>query len=237
MSFPPSTNATHRSQIHRLAELYGMSSVSAGSGAARYTTVTRLPSSHAVGPSELSSLISSCFKQLTVVSSSCPVHHLQAVAPRPSASSPPLPQSSAKREKKREREQRLQAKAAKREENTRRLLLKRMEKMKARLQLKSKGKAKGGKAKNAWNNGAATEGQARAAKAVGTAVRDVSGRTGRALMASSLASSAPIPTSNTGHRMLLALGWKGGGLGVNGEGIAVPVAATIKLNSRGLGAG
>ncbi|KAI7902861.1 G-patch domain-containing protein [Cokeromyces recurvatus] len=50
--------------------------------------------------------------------------------------------------------------------------------------------------------------------------------------------SAPISSSNVGHRMLAAMGWKEGeGIGSsNSNGIKEPIKAYVRVNRRGLGA-
>jgi len=47
--------------------------------------------------------------------------------------------------------------------------------------------------------------------------------------------ASPIDDNNLGNRLLRGMGWSGGGLGANGQGIAAPVVATIKHDKRGLG--
>ncbi|KAI8098388.1 uncharacterized protein B0P05DRAFT_521750 [Gilbertella persicaria] len=46
---------------------------------------------------------------------------------------------------------------------------------------------------------------------------------------------APIPSSNIGHRMLSAMGWKEGE-GINKDGIKEPVKVFMRANRKGLGA-
>ncbi|KAI7867471.1 uncharacterized protein EV154DRAFT_571635 [Mucor mucedo] len=49
--------------------------------------------------------------------------------------------------------------------------------------------------------------------------------------------SVPISSSNIGHRMLAAMGWKqGNAIGNNGDGITEPVKVFMRANRRGLGA-
>ena len=45
----------------------------------------------------------------------------------------------------------------------------------------------------------------------------------------------PIEEDNIGHKMLKKLGWDGGGLGANKQGIVEPIAVTIKNNKTGIG--
>ncbi|KAM3911794.1 NF-kappa-B-repressing factor [Leptodactylus fuscus] len=45
----------------------------------------------------------------------------------------------------------------------------------------------------------------------------------------------PIKEDNVGNRLLRKMGWTGGGLGKEGDGIAEPVAVTEKFNRAGLG--
>lgn len=47
--------------------------------------------------------------------------------------------------------------------------------------------------------------------------------------------ASPIDDNNLGNRLLRGMGWSGGGLGANGQGIEAPVVATIKHDKRGLG--
>lgn len=50
-------------------------------------------------------------------------------------------------------------------------------------------------------------------------------------------SSAPISSSNVGHRMLAAMGWKEGeAIGNNENGIKEPVKVYLRAKRRGLGA-
>lgn len=125
-----------------------------------------------------------------------------------------------KKARKKQREEKLASKRASKEEKARQKLQKRMEAMKGRLKVKAK---KGGK--HAWQNKASEE--ERKGKREEKAAKRMVG------MATS--SAIPIPVSNTGHQMLLALGWKGGGLGKKNDGRDQPVAAVVKLNSKGLG--
>ena len=229
MSFPPSTNAVHRSQIHRLAALYGLGSASLGSGEARYTSVTRLPSSHPANPSELSQLLAIFLADMTERSQRRLVRKAdEAVAAYPSHPSGP----NLKTLRKKAREEKQQAKAAKRQDKEKRALLQKMAKMKA--QLKARGKA-GGKGKNAWQQQQPDAGERGKAK-IGATGQGTGKVAGRGMAVASLASAVPIPLSNAGHRLLLLLGWKGGGLGRKNDGIVAPVSATLKLNNKGLGA-
>lgn len=50
------------------------------------------------------------------------------------------------------------------------------------------------------------------------------------------ANAAAISEANVGHRMLALMGWTGGGLGREGEGIAEPIQAVRRTNRAGLGA-
>jgi hypothetical protein len=45
----------------------------------------------------------------------------------------------------------------------------------------------------------------------------------------------PIGEENKGYHLLIKMGWSGGGLGSQKQGIAAPIDATIKVNKRGLG--
>ena len=126
-----------------------------------------------------------------------------------------------KKARRQQREDKLKVKRQSKEEKARQKLQHRMDKMKARLKLKPK------KGKHAWQKGAGGEDDKRAKRDEKAAKRVVG-------MAS--ASAVPIPASNTGHQMLLLLGWKGGGLGKKNDGRDQPIAAVVKLNSKGLGA-
>ena len=133
--------------------------------------------------------------------------------------------SMEKKARKKQREERLASKREAKADKARQKLQKRMDNMKARLKVKAK---KGGK--HAWQNQASKgEKQERRAKKEEKTVKLMVG------MATS--SAVPIPVSNTGHQMLLALGWKGGGLGKKNDGRDEPVAAVVKLNMKGLGFG
>ncbi len=45
----------------------------------------------------------------------------------------------------------------------------------------------------------------------------------------------PIPESNLGHIMLMRMGWVGGGLGSQKQGIEEPIQPVIRPRGRGLG--
>jgi GT2 family glycosyltransferase len=45
----------------------------------------------------------------------------------------------------------------------------------------------------------------------------------------------PIHENNIGHRLLLKLGWNGGGLGANEQGIVEPIAVTVRKKGQALG--
>lgn len=47
----------------------------------------------------------------------------------------------------------------------------------------------------------------------------------------------PIATNNIGNKLLRSMGWTGGGLGSQQQGIKDPILATIKNNKHGLGFG
>jgi hypothetical protein len=47
--------------------------------------------------------------------------------------------------------------------------------------------------------------------------------------------SQPVGEDNLGHRMLVKLGWQGGGLGSEGQGIAEPISVVVRGIRRGLG--
>lgn len=47
--------------------------------------------------------------------------------------------------------------------------------------------------------------------------------------------SQPIPESNVGHIMLMRMGWVGGGLGSQKQGIEEPIQPVIRPRGRGLG--
>jgi hypothetical protein len=47
--------------------------------------------------------------------------------------------------------------------------------------------------------------------------------------------AAPIASSNMGNRLLRGMGWDGGGLGANKQGIEVPITAVLKNNKHGIG--
>ena len=126
--------------------------------------------------------------------------------------------STEKKARRQQREEKLASKRASKEEKARQKLQKRMDAMKARL----KGKVK--KGKHAWQNQGSDE--KRAKKEVKAA---------KQMVGMAMSSAIPIPVSNTGHQMLLALGWKGGGLGKKNDGRDQPVAAVVKLNMKGLG--
>lgn len=49
------------------------------------------------------------------------------------------------------------------------------------------------------------------------------------------AGAAAIPEANVGHRLLRGMGWTGGGLGREGEGIAEPIEAFMRRSRAGLG--
>jgi hypothetical protein len=53
--------------------------------------------------------------------------------------------------------------------------------------------------------------------------------------AASYVATHPIHENNIGHKMLRALGWRGGGLGTNGGGIVEPIAVSLKKGRAGLG--
>ena len=124
-----------------------------------------------------------------------------------------------KKTRRKEREEKLASKRAAKEDKARQKLQKRMEVMKGRLKVKAK------KGKHAWQNTASEE--ERKGKREEKAVKRMVGMV--------TSSAVPIPVSNTGHQMLLALGWKGGGLGKKNDGRDQPVAAVVKLNMKGLG--
>jgi hypothetical protein len=225
MCFPPSTNSLHRAHIHRIAALYGLSHHSTGEGAARYTTVTRTANARPADAGKLTKLIASLTAQSAPLTASCPTHHPGAASARPEVEDG----GGAKRERKKARELALALNAKRKQEK----LLRKMERMREKLRAKARGNKKSRKqpAVSAAGSGGKEE---RGGRAGGGEVA-VSSRTARSLAVSSVASSHPIPASNTGHRLLLQLGWRGGGLGRNGDGIALPIAATYKLNSKGLG--
>jgi len=45
----------------------------------------------------------------------------------------------------------------------------------------------------------------------------------------------PLDTSNLGNVMLSKMGWNGGGLGKDGQGIPLPISVIVKNNKKGLG--
>jgi len=46
----------------------------------------------------------------------------------------------------------------------------------------------------------------------------------------------PIPETNTGHQMLVSMGWKPGeGLGAHGQGIQDPILTTVRKKRSGFG--
>ena len=112
-----------------------------------------------------------------------------------------------------------------------------MERVREKLRAKARGNKKSRQQQPGSEAGSSSSSSkaGRAGKAAGGGDAAVSSRTARSLAVLSVGSSLPIPASNTGHRLLLQLGWRGGGLGRKGDGIALPIAATYKLNSQGLG--
>ena len=49
------------------------------------------------------------------------------------------------------------------------------------------------------------------------------------------AGAAAVGEENVGHRLLVGMGWTGGGLGRDGEGITEPVQALMRQSRAGLG--
>lgn len=48
--------------------------------------------------------------------------------------------------------------------------------------------------------------------------------------------STPLPEDNKGNLLLKKLGWEGGGLGQEGNGIVEPIGIHIKRDNKGIGA-
>lgn len=48
--------------------------------------------------------------------------------------------------------------------------------------------------------------------------------------------STPISSANKGNQMLKKLGWEGGSLGQQGQGIVEPIGIHIKRDNKGIGA-
>lgn len=49
------------------------------------------------------------------------------------------------------------------------------------------------------------------------------------------AGAAAVGEENVGHRLLVGMGWSGGGLGREGEGIVEPLQAFLRHSRAGLG--
>lgn len=48
-------------------------------------------------------------------------------------------------------------------------------------------------------------------------------------------SDTPIASTNSGYQMLMSMGWDGGGLGKNRDGISDPIKVKVKPNAHGIG--
>ena len=214
----------HRSNVHRLAQLSGLATDSEGEGTARFTRCIKTELTQPADNAELQRAVTACTKQMQQLAESCPVHVLpllQSAAMDEAEVRRLMAASADKKAKKKLREDRLAAKRTAKEDKARQKLQKRMDAMKARLQVKAK------RGKHAWQN-----------KAGGSADDKRAGREEKAtkrMVGMAVSSAVPIPLSNTGHQMLLALGWKGGGLGKKSDGRDQPIAAVLKMNSKGLG--
>ena len=222
LNFPPFGVPLHRSNVHRLGQLFGVATESEGEGTARFTRCVKTDATEAADSDELQRAVKDCTRQMQQLADKCPVHVLpllEAATRDEEEMGRWTAAALEKKARKQQREEKLMAKRTAKEDKARQKLQKRMDKMKGRLKVKAK------KGKHAWQNGA-TEEDKRAKREEKTAKRMVGMVTSSAI---------PIPVSNTGHQMLLALGWKGGGLGKKNDGRDQPVAAVVKLNSKGLG--
>ena len=222
LSFPPFGVPLHRSNVHRIGQLFSLATSSSGEGTARFTLCSRTDDTEAADNDALRSTVAACTRQCQQLADKCPVHVLPllAEAPMNEAEVRRLTAASAdKRARKAQRDERLAAKREAKADKARQKLQKKLQKMKDGLRLKQK------KGKHAWQNAAGEE--ERRGKREQKAAKRMVG------MATS--SAIPIPETNTGHQMLLALGWKGGGLGKKSDGRDQPIAAVVKLNSKGLG--
>lgn len=213
----------HRSNVHRLAQLFGLATDSEGEGTARFTRCTKTEYTEPASLPDLQRAVAACTKQMVQLAERCPVHvlpQLEAATVDEAEMARLTAASFEKKARRQRREEKLTAARKAKEDKAKKRLQQRMDKMKAKLKAKPK------KGKHAWQNNA----EDRRAK------RDKSDeKAAKRAVGMAVGSAVPIPVSNTGHQMLLMLGWKGGGLGKKNDGRDQPVAAVLKMNSKGLG--
>ena len=213
----------HRSNVHRLGQLFALATESEGDGAARFTRCTKTDCTQPASLAAILRTVAACTRQMQELADKCPVHVLPLLeaGTMDAAETERLTAASQeKKARKQRREEKLAAARLSKEEKTRHRLQKRMDKMKTKLASKSHKKGK-----HAWQN--------KASEADKRAKRDE--KSAKRVVGMAVSSAKPIPVSNTGHQMLLLLGWKGGGLGKKNDGRDEPVAAVLKMNSKGLG--